>query len=174
MLVGKRADDRFDLIASHFTWNTSKCKFFASFVACVCVSKEEDGPVQIEHVSINNYLQSVHVSFGWIYARFNLFSPLLIGRFIISFQKPVCSGRRTGPDLYNGFHFNRLRQRNPGPSGLFLQNQLIPPTSFHLTQPKKKQWKELKAWYLIMSIPCKPRCDFLQCDLFTWGKWNPR
>ena len=21
---------------------------------------------------------------------------------------------------------------------------------------------------------CKPRCDFLQCDLFTWGKWNPR
>lgn len=29
-------------------------------------------------------------------------------------------------------------------------------------------------WNLITSIPCKPRCDFLQCDLFTWGKWNPR
>ena len=56
MLVGKRADDRFDLIASRFTWNTSKCKFFVAFVACVRVSKEEDGLVQIEGVSIN-YLQ---------------------------------------------------------------------------------------------------------------------
>ena len=65
MLVGKRADDRFDLIASRFTWNTSKCKLFAALLACVRASKEEEGLVQIERVS-RNYLQSVHVSFGWI------------------------------------------------------------------------------------------------------------
>ena len=66
MLVGKRADDRFDLIASRFTdLNTSKCKLFAALLASVRVLKEEDGLVQIERVSIN-YLQSVHVSFGSI------------------------------------------------------------------------------------------------------------
>ena len=69
MLVGKRADDRFDLIASRFTWNTSKCKFLVAFVACVRVSKEEDGLVQIEGVSVN-YLQCL------LGMKFNHVSPL--------------------------------------------------------------------------------------------------
>lgn len=43
--------------------------------------------------------------------------------------------------IYSGFLFNHLHQQNPGPSRMFLQNQLIPPTSlpFKLDQAPSHQ-----------------------------------
>ena len=41
MLVGTRANERFDLIASSFTRKTLKCKSFVAFVGCVCMCQRK-------------------------------------------------------------------------------------------------------------------------------------
>ena len=55
MLVGKRADDRFHLIASRFTWKTSKCKSFVAFApyVSVCQRKKITGATAVKIKSGN-------------------------------------------------------------------------------------------------------------------------
>lgn len=65
----------------------------------------------------------------------SLFATTFINRLLIfRFRNQYAHGDEPDP-IYNGFLFNRLHQQNPGPSGVFLQNQFTPPTSLHLTRP---------------------------------------
>ena len=119
------------------------------------VSKEEDGLVQIELVSIN-YLQSVHVSFGWIQRQdFTFFLPLLIRRFITS-------ARSSNSDVEEADDDKATQSKT----------REYPPKKAvkHKAEKKREETGPNRRKMEKRKNPCKPRCDFLQCDLFTWGK----
>ena len=121
-----------DLILSpHVLLEKHRSESLLSLLSRACVCVEGRRWCGLDQTCKYRSFASVHVSFGWITQ--DLVSLFAIA-FIFRFRNQYALGDE--PDaIYNGFLFNRLHQQNPGPSGVFLQNHFIPPTSLHLTRP---------------------------------------
>ena len=83
------------------------------------------------------------------------FLPLLIRRFITSARSSNSDGEEADDDKAT-----QAKTREYPPKKAVK----------HKAEKKREETGPNRRKMEKRKNPCKPRCDFLQCDLFTWGK----